>query len=139
MLPSVSDHFGTFRITLPSLRSISDQSYCPPQVSELFGSPFSHENAPNFFLRGDVFSKLDLAPSESKSKCPFARIEQMRLGRSWARTTVDVAATDAPDRVHRMHRWGARPAARRLPLAAARFRRKSRARFYRVSAGRGDA
>jgi hypothetical protein len=31
------------------------------------------------------------------------------------------------------------PAARRLPGTTARSRRKWRARFYRVSAGRGDA
>jgi hypothetical protein len=39
----------------------------------------------------------------------------MRRGWSWARTAVDVAATDAPDRAHRMCRCGAGPAARRLP------------------------
>jgi hypothetical protein len=85
------------------------------RISELFGSRFAPQNAPNFFLRGDVFSKIDLAPSESKTKCQSARIERMRRGRSWARMPVDVAATDAPDRAYRMHWCGAGPAANRLP------------------------
>jgi hypothetical protein len=76
-------------ITLPWLRSISDRGSRQTRISELFGSSFSHENAPNFFLGGDVFSKLDLAPSESKSKCPFARIERMRPGR-WMGMAAEV-------------------------------------------------
>jgi hypothetical protein len=111
----VSELIGTFRIAAAWLRIISDRGSRHATISELFGSPFSHENGPYFFLRGGVFSKLDLAPSESKTKCQSARMERMRRGRSWARTAADVAATAAPDRAHKMHRSGAGPAAHRLP------------------------
>jgi hypothetical protein len=64
---------------------------------------------------GDVFSKLDLAPSESKSRCQSARMERMRRGRSGARMRWTWRQPMRLTRAHRMHRRGAGPAAHRLP------------------------
>jgi hypothetical protein len=94
---AVSELIGTFRITTAWLRIISELGSRCATISELFGSRFVPQNAPNFFLRGDVFSKIDLAPSESKTKCQFARI---RADAPWpvvGTDAVDVAATVAPD------------------------------------------
>jgi hypothetical protein len=116
---AVSELIGAFRITPAWLRIISELGSRRTTISEHFGSRFAQQNAPNFFLRGDVFSKIDLAPSESKTRCPFARIERMHRGWSWARMPVDVAATNAPDQAHRMPPvwcWSCRMSAAWSPL-----------------------
>jgi hypothetical protein len=59
---AVSELIGAFRIRAAWLRIISELGSRHAAISELFGSRFAQQNAPNFFLRGDVFSKIDLAP-----------------------------------------------------------------------------